>query len=239
MQPMNWQQLSLPERQQALARPVQKTSAALLETVQGILAQVKAEGDAAVLALTEKFDQVTLTGLRYSPAQIDAQAARLDANVQQAIDTAYDTIKRFHEAQRPQNIQVETRPGVVCEQRFTALHSVGLYVPGGTATLPSTALMLGVPAQLAGCQQVVLVSPPDANGDLSPALMYAAQRCGIREVYRCGGAQAIAALAFGTDTIPRVDKVFGPGNSYVTAAKQLVSQRSDGCAMDMPAALQN
>ncbi|RUO64967.1 histidinol dehydrogenase [Pseudidiomarina planktonica] len=235
MQLMNWQKMSADHRQQALARPVQKTSTALLETVQGILTQVKAEGDAAVLALTEKFDKVALPNLRYSTEQIDAQAARLDAKVRQAIDTAYDTIKRFHEAQRPQNIQVETRPGVTCEQRFTALQSVGLYVPGGTATLPSTALMLGVPAQIAGCQQVVLVSPPDANGDLSPALMYAAQRCGITEVYRCGGAQAIAALAFGTETVPRVDKVFGPGNSYVTAAKQLVAQRSDGCAMDMPA----
>lgn len=235
MQLMNWQTMSADQRQQALARPVQKTSTALMETVQGILTQVKAEGDAAVLALTEKFDKVALPNLRYSAEQIDAQAARLDAKVRRAIDTAYSTIKSFHEAQRPQDIQVETRPGVVCEQRFTALQSVGLYVPGGTATLPSTALMLGVPAQIAGCQQVVLVSPPDANGDLSPALMYAAQRCGITEVYRCGGAQAIAALAFGTETVPRVDKVFGPGNSYVTAAKQLVAQRSDGCAMDMPA----
>jgi len=232
---LNWSTLTAAQQQQALERPVQKTSAALLDSVQGILAAVQARGDQAVLEYTQKFDSVALPSLRYSAAEIAAQAEKVDADTRAAIDTAYETIRLFHAAQQPQDMQVETRPGVVCEQKFTALQSVGLYVPGGSATLPSTALMLGVPAQLAGCEKRVLVSPPDADGNLSPAVMYVAQRCGITDVFRMGGAQAIAALAFGTETVPRVDKVFGPGNSYVTAAKQLVSQRYDGCAMDIPA----
>lgn len=232
---LNWSSLTSVQQQQALERPVQKTSAALLETVQSILAAVQARGDQAVLDYTEQFDRVSLPALKYSAEEIAAQAEKIDAKTRAAIDTAYETIRLFHAAQQPQDLQVTTRPGVVCEQKFTPLQSVGLYVPGGSATLPSTALMLGVPAQLADCQNRVLVSPPDGNGELSPAVMYAAQRCGITAVFRMGGAQAIAALAFGTETVPRVDKVFGPGNSYVTAAKQLVSQRYDGCAMDIPA----
>lgn len=230
-----WRNLSRNDQQAVLARPVQKTSAALQQTVADIIATVKAQGDEAVLNYTAEFDNVRLPSLRFSAAEIADSAAKVDAKTRTAIDVAYSTIHAFHSAQVPQNIQVETRPGVVCEQRFTPLQAVGLYVPGGTATLPSTALMLGIPAQLAGCQRVVLVTPPAADGSLNPAVMYAAQKCGITEVYRCGGAQAIAALAFGTESIPKVDKVFGPGNSYVTAAKQMVAQDPQGCALDMPA----
>lgn len=160
---------------------------------------------------------------------------RLDKKVAEAIDTAYRTIRRFHQAQVPENLAVETINGVQCELRYAPLDAVGLYIPGGSATLPSTALMLGVPAQLASCQRVVLVSPPDKSGNLPDALLYAANRCGITEIYTCGGAQAVAALAYGTESIAPVDKVFGPGNSFVTEAKQQVSNDASGCAIDLPA----
>lgn len=235
MQIQDWSTLSPDARTRLLARPAQKASQQLDETVRQILADVASKGDQAVLELTAKFDGVNLPELRYSPAQIAAQANQLNDTTKAAIDTAYDTIRQFHAAQQPTDVSVTTRPGVVCELKHTPLAAVGLYVPGGTATLPSTALMLGVPAQLAGCPRIVLVSPPDSEGELSPALMYVAQKCGVTEVYRCGGAQAIAALAFGTESIAPVDKVYGPGNSYVTAAKQQVSNTPSGCAMDMPA----
>lgn len=230
-----WSKLSASQQQQLLARPAQSQSATLQAQVAAIIEAVANEGDAAVLRYTQQFDCETLTTLRYSAAQIAAQAAKVDASVRTAIDKAYVTITSFHQAQTPKDITVETAPGVVCTQRFAALDAVGLYIPGGTAVLPSTALMLGVPAQIANNPRRVLVSPPDKNGELSPALMYVAQKCGITEVYRCGGAQAIAALALGTESIAPVAKIFGPGNSYVTAAKQQVAQRPGGPAIDMPA----
>jgi histidinol dehydrogenase len=235
MRAFQWSQLTDQQQAKLLARPAQSQSAELQQQVATIIDAVASEGDAAVLRYTRQFDCENLSELRYSEAQIAERAAQLSADVKQAIDTAYETIRTFHLQQQPQDISVETAPGVVCTQRFEALTAVGLYIPGGTAVLPSTALMLGVPAQIANNPRRVLVSPPDSNGELSPALMYVAQKCGITELYRCGGAQAIAALAVGTQTIAPVAKIFGPGNSYVTAAKQQVAQRSGGPAIDMPA----
>ena len=235
MQMVQWAQLTEQQQQQLLQRPAQSQSAELQQQVASIIDAVAAEGDAAVLRYTQTFDCKNLTELRYSTEQIAAQASLLAPQVKQAIDTAYATIYAFHKQQQQQNVTVETAPGVICSQRFAPIQALGLYVPGGSAVLPSTALMLGVPAQLANNPRRVLVSPPDADGELSPALMYVAQKCGITEVYRCGGAQAIAALALGTQSIAPVDKIFGPGNSYVTAAKQQVAQRNGGPAIDMPA----
>ncbi|RZQ56561.1 histidinol dehydrogenase [Pseudidiomarina tainanensis] len=235
MRAFQWSQLTDQQQAEILARPAQSQSAELQQQVAAIIDAVANEGDAAVLRYTRQFDCENLSKLRYSEAKIAERAEQLSADIKQAIDTAYETIRTFHLQQQPQDISVETAPGVVCTQRFEALTAVGLYIPGGTAVLPSTALMLGVPAQIANNPRRVLVSPPDSNGELSPALMYVAQKCGITEVYCCGGAQAIAALALGTESIAPVAKIFGPGNSYVTAAKQQVAQRSGGPAIDMPA----
>lgn len=231
----NWAELSSAEQTQLLQRPTQRVSSELNATVASIITAVRTEGDAAVVRYTQQFDCADLTELRYPRERIEAQLAKLDARTKSAIDTAYSTIQKFHAAQQPQNICLETAPGIECQLRYTPMSAVGLYIPGGTAVLPSTALMLGVPAQLAGCPRVVLVSPPNQQGELAPALLYAAQKCGITEIYRCGGAQAIAALAYGTETIGKVNKIFGPGNSFVTAAKQAVSQDPAGTAIDMPA----
>lgn len=230
-----WSELDTAQQQTLLQRPTQKVSAALTQSVNEIVESVRQQGDAAVIRLTQKFDCPDLTELRYPTARIAEQISQLAPQTKAAVDTAYGTIRRFHEAQQPQAINVETAPGIECQMRYAALSAVGLYVPGGTAVLPSTALMLGIPAQIAGCKRVVLVSPPDRNGDLAPAILYAAQKCGITEIYRCGGAQAIAALAYGTESIAKVNKIFGPGNSFVTAAKQMVSQDPQGAAIDMPA----
>src|SRR5690554_5442555 len=235
MQVVAWNSLTASQQNQLLERPTMAQSASLQQQVQAIVGAVRDQGDAAVLAYTRQFDCPDLQQLRVSRAEIDARAALLPAKTKAAIDKAYSTIRAFHAAQQPQTVAVETATGVICSQRFHPLDAVGLYIPGGSAVLPSTALMLGVPAQLANCRRRVLVSPPDKAGELSPAILYVAQLCGITEVYRCGGAQAIAALAYGTESIAPVAKIFGPGNSYVTAAKQHVAQRMGGPAIDMPA----
>lgn len=234
-QPVFWNQLN--EQQQAvlLDRPVQKTSVQLRQQVELILQKVQQSGDEALCDFTAQFDGVALDSPILPMERVRKQAEKLAGNVKSAIDQAFDNIARFHEAQRPQNTEIETSPGIICQQRFTALQRVGLYIPGGTASLPSTVLMLGVPAMLAGCEQRVLISPPDQQGLLSPAICYAALKCGVTQVCLGGGAQAIGALAFGTESIPAVDKIFGPGNSYVTEAKQQVSQVAGGPAIDLPA----
>ncbi|WP_278383563.1 histidinol dehydrogenase, partial [Alteromonas mediterranea] len=181
------------------------------------------------------FDCPDLTNLVLSQESIDILAAKVTPEVASAIDTAFDNIKTFHEAQKPSDIALTTTPGVKCELRFTALDTVGLYIPGGSAPLPSTVLMLGVPALVAGCENKLLCTPPNKAQLIAPEIAYAARKCGIDKIYLCGGAQAVAAMALGTDTIPQVDKIFGPGNSFVTEAKQQVSQRADGAAIDMPA----
>lgn len=232
---LRWSELTTDAQKQRLARPVQAVSAVLKTQVSEIIAAIAEHGDQALLELTAQFDGVQLTTPELPMTRVQFLAAQTPEPVKRAIDTAYTNIQCFHSAQQPHNIQVETMPGVVCEQRFAPLQSVGLYIPGGSASLPSTVLMLGVPAELANCPKRVLISPPNAAGELTPAICYAALRCGISSVYLGGGAQAIAALALGTDTIPAVDKIFGPGNSYVTEAKQQVSQRVGGPAIDLPA----
>ncbi|MAI63719.1 MAG: histidinol dehydrogenase [Alteromonas sp.] len=232
---ITWSSLSNNEKKQALARPAMANSQQLKQTVAEIIARVEAEGDKAVLDYTRKFDCPDLTELVLSQENIDALAAQVTPKVANAIDTAFNNIKTFHEAQKPSDISLTTTPGVHCELRFTALDAVGLYIPGGSAPLPSTVLMLGVPALVAGCKNKLLCTPPNKQQLIAPEIAYAARKCGIDNVFLCGGAQAVAAMALGTESIPQVDKIFGPGNSFVTEAKQQVSQRADGAAIDMPA----
>jgi len=232
---ITWSSLSANEKKQALARPAMANSQQLKKTVGDIIARVEKEGDEAVLDYTRKFDCPDLTNLVLSQDNIDALAAKVTPVVASAIDTAFNNIKAFHEAQMPSDIALTTTPGVKCELRFTALDAVGLYIPGGSAPLPSTVLMLGVPALVAGCENKLLCTPPNKEQLIAPEIAYAARKCGIDKIFLCGGAQAIAAMALGTETIPQVDKIFGPGNSFVTEAKQQVSQRADGAAIDMPA----
>jgi histidinol dehydrogenase len=233
----NWAQLSATEQQAALARPELADSASLNAQVRTIIDTVRQQGDEALVVYSRQFDGLAANPLRLSPETKLAQLNRLLPERKAAIELAYDNIRKFHAAQLPRDIEVETSPGVVCQLKSRAIAAVGLYIPGGSAPLPSTVLMLGVPAQLAGCERIVLVTPPgkpDA-GDIAPEILYAAELCGISEIYTIGGAQAIAALAYGTDTIAKVDKIFGPGNRYVTEAKQQVSQDAKGAMIDMPA----
>ena len=232
---ITWSSLSVNEKKQALARPAMANSQQLKQTVGDIIARVEAEGDGAVLDYTRKFDCPDLKSLVLSQENIDALAAKVTPEVANAIDTAFNNIKTFHEAQVPSDIAITTTPGVQCELRFTALDAVGLYIPGGSAPLPSTVLMLGVPALVAGCENKLLCTPPNKEQFIAPEIAYAARKCGIDKIFLCGGAQAVAAMALGTETIPQVDKIFGPGNSFVTESKQQVSQRADGAAIDMPA----
>ncbi|MCW8108355.1 histidinol dehydrogenase [Alteromonas ponticola] len=230
-----WNTLTYDQQKQALSRPAQASADSVKEKVSEIIRAVKARGDEAVLEYTRQFDCPSLTSLTLSTTQLAALAQQVNRETRLAIQDAYTNIKRFHCAQEQPSVVVETRPGVVCEQHTSALESVGLYIPGGSAPLPSTVLMLGVPAQIAGCDNKVLCTPPNAQGTIAAEIAFAASLCGIEKVYLCGGAQAIAAMAFGTQTIPKVDKIFGPGNRFVTEAKQQLSQRTDGASMDMPA----
>jgi histidinol dehydrogenase len=232
---IEWGKLSEQQQADALLRPAMKDSNMLRDTVTKILSRVRENKDAAVLEYTKQFDGADLANLRLGREFIDEAEGKLKPNVKAAIDTAYSNIKTFHEAQVPQDIRIETAPGVICEQKHAALEKVGLYIPGGSAPLPSTVLMLGVSAQVAACDLAILCTPPSPQGTIAPEICYAAKICGIEHIYLCGGAQAIAAMAFGTESIPKVDKIFGPGNSFVTEAKQQVSQAVGGAAIDMPA----
>ncbi|RHW74856.1 histidinol dehydrogenase [Colwellia sp. RSH04] len=232
---INWQTLSAQQKVDALARPAIADNALLSTQVANILSQVQKQGDKALIKLTEQFDGIKLDTLSVSKEQVAQAKSALSAKRIAAIETAYQQIKSFHAAQKPNDIAVETRPGVNCILKTEPIESVGLYIPAGSAPLPSTVLMLGVPSQLAGCQRVVLVCPPDKNGQLANEILVAAELCGINEIYTVGGAQAVAALAYGTETIKAVNKVFGPGNRYVTEAKKQLSQQVAGFAIDMPA----
>lgn len=231
---IQWNELSEEMRAETLARPFQDETSAVDTQVRTILTEVKERGDAALLEFTRQFDSVELDSVVVSPSEHGTAADALTADLKNAIDVAYDQIRAFHEAQRIQPKEIETIRGVKCQVVIKPQQSVGLYVPGGTAPLPSTALMLGIPAQLAGCPKTVLMSPPDAQGNIDPAILYVAEKCGIDLVCRIGGAQAIAAMAYGTESVPAVNKIFGPGNRYVTAAKQVISQEGMA-AIDMPA----
>lgn len=231
MRTLIWSELDSTAREAALTRPAIAASATIATAVRAILDEVRSNGDAAVIALTERFDKQTLTQLRLPLAERDAAADQLTDAVKAAIQQAYRNVRTFHAAQLGKPLKVETQDGVRCELVNRPIDAVGLYIPGGSAPLPSTVIMLGTPAQIAGCSRVVLVSPPPIH----PTILYAASLCGIDEIYPVGGAQAIAALAFGTETIASVDKIFGPGNAYVTEAKRQVSQIHGGAAIDMPA----
>jgi len=234
-----WQQLSEQEKQQVLQRPVMSNKQDLSLAVSALIEQVKAQGDQALISLTEKFDGIKLDQVALSQQQFDASISLLNEETKQAIELAYNNIVKFHQAQVSEDIEVETSNGVLCQLITKPISSVGLYIPGGSAPLPSTVLMLGVPAQITGCKRVVLCTPPDTSennyGGITAEILYAAKLCGITEIYRVGGAQAVAALAYGTDSIASVDKIFGPGNSFVTEAKQQVNQDSQGAVIDMPA----
>jgi len=232
---IDWQLLSKSEQNSALERPAIAESGVLSQQVENILTHVRKNGDEALFDLTEKFDGVKLTTFIVTPEQKATAKKALSAKRLQAIETAYGQIKRFHQAQISEDITVETAPGVRCTLKTEAIESVGLYIPAGSAPLPSTVLMLGVPSQLANCLRTVLVCPPNKNGKLADEILVAADLCEIDEIYTVGGAQACAAMAFGTETIKPVNKIFGPGNKYVTEAKKQLSQQVNGFAIDMPA----
>lgn len=205
----------------------------LLPKVQAILDLVKERGDDAVKECTLSFDQVSLSSIQLSAQQLSEYANALDSNVKKAIEVAKTNIEKFHQTQFQKVEKMETMPGVWCWRKMVGIEKVGIYIPGGTAPLFSTVLMLGIPAILAGCKEIILCTPPNKDGTIHPAIAYAANLIGIKNVFTIGGVQAIAAMAFGTESIPKVYKIFGPGNQYVTAAKQLVQQ--NGTAIDMPA----
>ena len=231
MRTVVWQSLSESQQDSVLERPAITEGANITATVSDVIAKVQNEGDAALKELTEKFDCVTPKSIRVSSDDIEEASARLTPEMKQALEQAYSNIAKFHEAQKPLPIKVETQPGVVCEQVTRAINTVGLYIPGGSAPLPSTVLMLGVPAQIAGCRKVVLCSPPP----IADEILYVAKLCKIDEVYNVGGGQAVAAMAYGTESVAKVDKIFGPGNAFVTEAKRQVSNDFRGAAIDMPA----
>ena len=224
-----------PEREvwkKILERPHTDISA-LNGVVDGILEDVRNNGDEAVRRCEMRFDGVSLKSLAVTEGEIENAVRSVDAELKEAIELAHSNIERFHMAQRTTEHKVETMPGVSCWQKSVAIQKVGLYVPGGTAPLFSTVLMLATPARIAGCDDIVLCTPPDKNGNVNPAILVAAKTAGVDKIYKIGGVQAIGAMAYGTETVPKVYKIFGPGNRYVMAAKQRVSL--DGVAIDMPA----
>ncbi|MHC5225031.1 histidinol dehydrogenase [Ignatzschineria sp. LJL83] len=231
MEKIIWKSLSNDAQKQALKRPAQAVAGKIEAAVTAIREDVEKNGDKAVIALTEKFDKVTVDSLKLPQSEFERVENTLSEEFKTAIQRAYNNIAKFHEAQIPAPIEVETEKGVVCEVLTRPIESVGLYIPGGTAPLFSTVLMLAVPAKIAGCKEIVLASPPK----LADEIIYAAKLCGIDTIYQMGGAQAIFALGLGTESVKKVDKIFGPGNSFVTEAKRQVSQMANGAAIDMPA----
>lgn len=231
MKTLVWQTLSESQQEGLLQRPAITEGANITATVAQVIADIRQRGDEALTELTERFDRIRPESIQVEQDKINAASDRLSPEMKQALQQAYDNIRCFHQAQKPKTLRVETQPGVVCEQVTRPINSVGLYIPGGSAPLPSTVLMLGIPAQIAGCRQVVLCSPPP----IADEILYVAKLCGITEVYNAGGAQAVAAMAYGTESICKVDKIFGPGNAYVTEAKRQVSNDFRGAAIDMPA----
>jgi len=202
-------------------------------SIKNIINRVIKSGDEALRELTLQFDKVQIDVIQVSDQEVSEALTSIPSALKTSILAAAKNIEVFHAAQRRASEKIETMPGVTCWRKATAIQKVGIYIPGGSAPLFSTVLMLGVPARLAGCEEVILCSPPDRNGKINPAILFAAQLTGVKKIYKVGGAQAIAAMAFGTETIPNVSKIFGPGNQYVTKAKQLISQ--EGIAIDMPA----
>lgn len=232
---VEWSALDAGARRAVLRRPVQAVADDVRMSVQRIVALVRRVGDDALRTLSARFDAAALDCFAVTRDEFAQAQSQVDAGVKSAMQAAAARIEAFHVAGMTAPYAIDTAPGVRCERIVRPIRSVGLYVPAGSAPLPSTALMLGVPARLAGCTRVVLCTPPRADGSADPSVLVAAQSCGIERVFKLGGAQAIAAMAYGTDSVPKCDKLFGPGNVYVTEAKRQVSMDADGAAIDMPA----
>ncbi|MGQ4659665.1 histidinol dehydrogenase [Lysobacter sp. F6437] len=235
MEILVWNELDASQRRLALRRPAQVVGAETTAAVAALIQQVRTDGDAALRALGRRFDGVELDDFEVPQSALVAAQAAVSPELLAAIDDAATRIERFHRAGMASGFAIDTAPGVRCERVLRPIRRVGLYVPAGSAPLPSTALMLGIPARLAGCRDVVLCTPPRADGSADPAVLAAAARCGVRRVFKLGGVQAIAAMAFGTTSVPKRDKLFGPGNGYVTEAKRQVAMADGGAAIDMPA----
>jgi histidinol dehydrogenase len=235
MKRLDWARLDEAARREALARPAQSRSSELRTGVERIVDAVRARGDEALRELSAKYDRCTLDAIEVGADEFAAAEAALAPALKDAIREAAARIEAFHRAAAPQPVAVDTAPGVRVERMLRPVARVGLYVPAGSAPLPSTALMLGVPARIAGCHEVVLCSPARADGRCDEAVLYAARLTGVHKVFKLGGAQAIAAMAYGTASVPKCDKLFGPGNAWVTEAKLQVSSDPDGAAIDMPA----
>ena len=235
MRILTWDSLSEGERRAALERPVQHSRSDIDALVREVIAEVRAGGDASLHAYTRRFDRVDIDTFAVSAREFAQARQALGAGQVAALERAIENVERFHRAQPLEPLGLETSPGVRCERIFRPIGAVGLYVPAGSAPLPSAVVMLAVPARIAGCPRRVLCTPPDRSAAANPAVLVAAELCGIESVFKVGGAQAIAALAYGTETIPKVDKIFGPGNAWVTAAKQAAAGDPAGAACDMPA----
>jgi histidinol dehydrogenase len=235
MKYVDWNTASLEARRAALARPAAESRDEVFRQAAAIIKAVRDEGDAAVRRFTQQFGGPAEGDLRVSAAEFRAARAALSAEQIAALERAVANVTRFHEAQRSPPLRVETMPGVICERITRPIGSVGLYVPAGSAPLPSTAIMLSVPARIAGCQARAIASSPGRDGTIHAAVLVAAELCGVDTVYKMGGAQAIAAFAYGTDSVHKVDKIFGPGSAWVTAAKQIVAADPAGAAIDLPA----
>jgi len=234
LQTIDWARLDAAQREATLARPA-LDAGERKQSVAGIIAEVRKGGDAAVQDFTQRFDRIAVRTYAYQRDDLDAAQHSIAPELLRALQDAAGRIRAFHQADVPEDRKVETAPGLVCSVVYRPLQTVGLYIPGGTAPLVSTVLMLAIPAQIAGCASVVLCSPPNEQGEVPAEILAAASICGVSRVFCCGGAQAIAAMAYGTAQIPRCQKIFGPGNAWVTEAKQQVSQDPAGAAIDMPA----
>jgi histidinol dehydrogenase len=235
MRIIDWNSLSSAQQNAALQRPALKDAARVSAAARDIVGRVRREGDAALLALTQQFDGVRLETLAVTTQEFAAAERAVTTEQHAAIERAIDNVRRFHAAQTSPPLRVETSPGVICERFSVPIRAVGLYVPAGSAPLPSTAIMLAVPAALAQCPLKLICTPPNRAGGANPAVLVAARKSGVEQIFKVGGAQAIAAMAYGSESIPKCDKVFGPGNAYVTAAKMLVAQDAGGAALDLPA----
>lgn len=230
-----WSRLDEKQRAKLLQRPAVVDDVGIRTGTAAIIEEVRRDGDAALRRLTLEYDRAEIDELRVSDEELERAEKTLSGEQVDAIDLAINNVRMFHHAQMNTDIRVETMQGVVCERVSHPIDAVGLYVPAGTAPLPSAAIMLAVPADIAGCPVRILCTPPRPDGDADPAVLVAASRAGVREIYKVGGAQAVAAMAYGTETVPKVAKIFGPGNSWVTCAKTLVSTDPAGAAIDMPA----
>ncbi len=230
-----WDHLVEAEKQKLLRRPIRSSAKAQRKTVRDIITRVRKEGEDALLDLTLELDGAKLKQLEVTATEFNQAWREVDRDFRKVVERSSERIRAFHRAQLPDRSRVETADGVVCERVCRPIQRVGLYVPAGSAPLPSTALMLAIPASLACCPLVIMCSPPNSDGKIDPHVLCAARFCGVHKVFKLGGAQAIAAMAYGSESVPEVDKVFGPGNTWVTEAKQQVAMDPEGAAVDMPA----